>query len=169
MIVRTAFFAPVLLTLACGPRVFAQGTTGSAVVTRNYSFAPLGLASTETAQVNVVNNAKQGTSASSPAPVCTGTITFTNASGATAGKAVSFTTTGSEIFSTQLSFAALATSGTRAEFVATVESNSALPPTAPCSLVFSLETFDTQSGVTHVYLGNTAASPLAVPVTVAIR
>jgi hypothetical protein len=31
------------------------------------------------------------------------------------------------------------------------------PATAPCSLVFSLEVFDTSTGVTHLLLGNSQA------------
>lgn len=56
----------------------------------------------------------------------------------------------------------------RGEFVASVQLTHSTPAPAPCSLVFSLETFDTSTGVTHVYLGNSATgtalagNPIAV-------
>jgi hypothetical protein len=133
---------------------FAQ--TPAPTFTRDYAFPPVGLASSETAQLNVVNIAPASTANNETAPACTGTITYANASGKAIGAPTSFTTTGSQVSSTQLTFSQLAASGTRAEFVASVQLTRSLPATEPCSLVFSLETFDTSSGVTHVYLGNSA-------------
>ncbi len=136
----------------------AQTAPISVSFTRDYSFPPVGLASSETAQVNLVNISvapiPSGTSA------CSGTITFTNAGGTTIGKPVSFATAGSQVVSTQLTFSQLgvAASDTRGEFVASVQLTSSFA----CSLVFSLETFDTMSGVTHVYLGNSATGTALV-------
>ena len=146
----------------------AQGSTGTSTITRNYSFPPVGLASSETAQVNVVNIAQASTAAGATAPACTGTVTFTDAGGTTVGKAASFTTTGSQVSSTQLTAAELGVTGARAEFVASVQSTSSIPSKAPCALVFSLETFDSSTGVTHVYLGNSATttpSPVVGPIS----
>jgi hypothetical protein len=117
--------------------------------------------------VNVLNIATGSSAANAAAPSCTGTVTFANAGGKTIGTPAAFTTTGSEVFSTQLTFSQLAATGTRGEFVAGVQLSGSLPSKAPCSLVFSLETFDDTSGVTHVYLGNSAASEpfTVIPVT----
>jgi hypothetical protein len=154
--IRSGLLLPVLIACAYG-----QGSTGTSTVTRDYSFPPTGLGSSETAQVNVLNIAPASTSANATAPSCTGTISFANAAGkATTGNSspVSFTTTGSQIFSTQLTFAELGASGSRGEFVATVALTSTVPSKAPCSLVFSLETFDNSTYATHIFLGNSAAN-----------
>ncbi len=140
----------------------------SATFTRDYNFPPVGLASTETAQINLVNIAPMATSTStssaSEAPACTGTVTFTNASGSVIGKPTSFTTTGSQVTSIPLTFSQLqlASSDVRGEFVASVQLTRSLPSAALCSLVFSLETFDSSTGVTHVYLGNSATGTALV-------
>lgn len=152
MFIRSLLLMSALLTCA-----FGQGTTPPAVITRNYSFPPVGLASTETAQVNVVNTATASTAAGAAAPACNVTITFTNASAKTVDT-VKFTTTGSDIVSTGLSFSTLASSGTRAEFIASVELSTTPGSNTPCSAVFSLETFDTSGATgTHVFLSNSAA------------
>jgi hypothetical protein len=157
----------LLLTCAFSTCAFAQVSTGTSTFTRSYSFPPVGLASSETAQVNVVNIAAGSTAANATATTCAGTVTFANASGKTIGTPVSFTTTGSEVFSTQLTFSQLAATGTRGEFVASVQVAGSVAVRAQCSLVFSLETFDDTTGATHVYLGNSAASAVSslVPVT----
>src|SRR5580700_3376206 len=146
------------LLILCGfaTSAVAQPAIGTSTVTRDYSFPPVGLASSETAQVNVVNIATAPSSATATAPSCSGTVTFLNAGGTAIGKATSFTTTGSQVFSTQLTFSQLgvASSDTRGEFVASVQLSGPFTSFGGCSLVFSLETFDTTSGVTHVYLGN---------------
>jgi hypothetical protein len=142
---------------------FAQGTTGTktTTITRNSVFPPVGVASDETIQVNVVNISPA--SSSGTAASCTGSITFTNAAGAVIGKAVPFTVTGSQLFSTSLPFGGLGATGTRAEVVASVQQTLTIPATAPCSLVFSLETYSTSNGETHMVLGNSSISGIAAP------
>lgn len=157
----------LLLTCTFAACAFAQGSTGTSTITRDYSFPPVGLASTETAQVNVVNIATASTAAGATAPSCTGTITFTDAMGnivGNSGKPTSFTTTGSVVSSTQLTSTELGVTSGRSEFVASVQLTTTLPSKAPCSLIFSLETFDA-TGVTHVYLGNSATSTPALSPT----
>jgi hypothetical protein len=131
---------------------------------RDYNFPPVGLASTETAQMNLVNIAPGSSATATSTPACTGTVTFTNASGMAIGKPTSFTTSGSQVTSVQLMFSQLqlASTDVRGEFVASVQLTNSLPATAPCSLVFSLETFDSSTGVTHVYLGNSATGTALV-------
>lgn len=145
------------LFFICGLAACAFGQTGLSV-TREYNFPPVGLASSETAQVNVLNSVSTITSAGAAAPSCSGTITFANASGKTIGTPVTFTTSGSQIFSTQLTFNQLGAGGTRGEFVASIQLTNTLSPLTLCALVFSLETYDDTTGATHVYLGNSAAA-----------
>jgi hypothetical protein len=141
--------------------------------TRDYVFPPVGLGSGETASITVVNTAGPapatigGASAQpSAAPSCTGAISFSNANGAI-GTPVSFTV-GAEGFQTAtLPFASAGLTGNRGEILGKV--SLAAPGTAPCSLKFSLETYDSITFATHAVLTNAAASlaqgscPIIVP------
>jgi hypothetical protein len=159
MLIKSLILTPALLVSA-----FAQVPV---TVARDYSFPPIGLASSETAQVNIWNSTLASLAPNSTPPTCTGIVAFANASGAV-GSTVPFSTTGSQIFSTELSFSKLASSGTRAEFVVTIQANSTVAALSHCSLVFSLETFDTSTGATHVFLGSPATSTPA-PILIAGR
>ena len=73
-IASLAFVTCVLAGCALG-----QGTTtGSSTVTRDYAFPPVGLANSETAQVNLVNIAPASTTTGATAPACTGTCSIFN-------------------------------------------------------------------------------------------
>jgi len=122
--------------------------------TRDFRFPPVGIASTETMQINVLNSATA--SSSGTAASCTGTITFTNASGTVIGTATSFTVTSGQVFSASLPFSKAGASTTRAEIVGSVQLTVSSSSSAPCALSNSLETFDTSSGVTHVFLGGSS-------------
>lgn len=128
----------------------AQTTTTSGTVTRQTSTPPIGLASTETAQINVSNLAtatSSGTAAS-----CTGSISFVNASGTTIGTATSFTVTSGETSSVTLPYSKSGGSGARTEIRGIIsQTETEGSGAAPCSLVSSLETYDSSSSVTHVY------------------
>jgi hypothetical protein len=155
----SGFIAAAFILTSTGGIAVAQGTGTIATFTRDSVFPPVGLASTETVQINVLNSATSpatGTAAS-----CTGTITFSNASGAAIGTAIPFTIAGGQVFSAKLPYSSSGTTTGRAEIVGSIQSTTMIPSKAPCSPVFSLETFDTSSGVTHVFLGNATAS--AVP------
>jgi hypothetical protein len=147
--------------------VFAQGSTGTSTTTTttNYVFPPVGLASGLTASINLVNIAPASTAANAAAPVCNGTVTFANATGTTIGTPTTFKTgTGMIDTVTLTASAAGVTSSTpRAEILASVQQTTTRPATPPCSLVFSLEIYDS-TGVTRVFLGNTAASTPPSPV-----
>jgi hypothetical protein len=132
----------------------------------SYNSPPVGLAYTETLQVNVTNRPSAAATYTGlptttiitvpTAESCTGTISFTNAAGTTIGKPVPFTVTTGQIFSAPLPFATTGFSGIRGEVVASVQGTTTIPSTNPstnlCSLSISLETFDTNTGVTHVFL-----------------
>ena len=124
----------------------AQTTT---TFTRDFNFPPVGIASTETMQINLLNTVKA--SSSGTAASCTGTITFTSATGTAIG-----TATSGEVSSAGLPFSKSGATGTRAEIVASVQLTITSSATAPCALTSSLETFDTSSGVTHVFLGGSS-------------
>jgi hypothetical protein len=52
----------------------------------------------------------------------------------------------------------LGLTGNRGEFVVAVQVTTTFPSKAPCSPVFSLETFDSATGATHIFLGNAVAA-----------
>ena len=104
-------------------------------------------------QVTVSNLASNGNNTTAS---CTGNISFLNSNGATIGTATTFTATAGQSVAVKLPFATAATSGSRVDVravIVTTQSNS-----TPCALVYSLETYDTASGATHLYL---ASSPVA--------
>ena len=131
-------------------------TTTTGTLTQSTDTPPVGLASSETLQINVVNtasNSPNGTAAS-----CTGTISFLNASGAAIGSPTTFTVASGSIASVSLPFGKTGATGTRTEVRGAIARTFTPGPTvfgsAPCSLQATLETYDTSTGVTHVYLPN---------------
>jgi hypothetical protein len=115
-------------------------------VTRSATLPAIGLASSETAQVNVTNlaaNTTGGTAAS-----CAGSISFLSAAGTTIGSATSFTVTSGQTFSAKLPYSATAASG---RTVVRGVVSLTLTSGTPCALATTLETYDTSTGVTHVF------------------
>jgi hypothetical protein len=144
------FFRKCMLPLTAILIAFSASaqTTSTTSATRSFDFPPVGLASSETMQINVVNSA--AASSSGTAASCTGTISFTTSGGTVIGTAASFTVSSGEISSATLPFTKTSATGTRVEIVGVI-SVTATSGT-PCALRTSLETFDTDSGDTHVYL-----------------
>jgi hypothetical protein len=145
-----AFTAGVFFTALSA---FGQITIqpGASVIAPPSQFPPIGLAASETAQVNIVNTASQ--SIGGTAPSCTGTITFYNASGGVIGAATSFTIGSGQIFSATLPYASTGAAGSRtvvrAQIALGVVTIASLQPPPACVLSSSLETWDTATGVTH--------------------
>jgi hypothetical protein len=151
--------AAFLLASSAGLVAAQGGNAATATFTRDSVFPPVGLATTETIQINVLNTATNpAASTTSTAASCTGTITFSNATGATIGTATPFTIASGQVFSAKLPYSSSGTSTGRAEIVGSIQTTTTLPSKTPCALTFSLETFDTSSGVTHIFLGNTPAT-----------
>lgn len=154
------------LTLGLSGTLLAQPPTTPTSVTRQFSFPPVGVALTETIQVNLFNqaaNAANGTAAS-----CTGTVSFLDAKGnAIAKSGGPFTVAAGDTQSINLLGTAAntaTTTGSRAEIRAVVSLT--LAHGTPCSLVESLETFDSGTGATHVFV--TGNSMGALPIAAAI-
>lgn len=135
---------------------FSMCIFGASTFTRDIDFVPVGLAPTETAQINVANIA--GNSSSGTAASCSGTISFLDASGNTIGTATSFTVTSGQAFSASLPHSSTGASG-RTLIRGLIQLTFSTSSQAPCALTGSLETFDTASGVTHAFLEAKAASP----------
>src|SRR5713226_9694854 len=134
----------MLAVLSCA--AFAQTTT------RTANLPPFGLGSTETARVNLTNVATA--SSSGTAASCTGNVTFVNAAGATIGTATSFTTASGVTSSVSLPFASSGLSGSHGALRAVIQVTRSTTTPTPCSLLISLETFETSSGATHLYLSS---------------
>ena len=147
----------LLLTLfafsASGVAAFCQTSTTTPSATngpRSVTLAPMGLAVSDTAQINVLNTASD--SSTGTAASCTGTIAFVDTSGQAIGTASSFTVTSGQTFS-----AKLAGGSSRQVIHAVVTAT--LGSDTPCQLYVAMETYDTSTGVTHVFLdGGTISS-----------
>ncbi len=127
---------------------------GASTYTDTRGFAPIGLATSETAQINLANIASA--SSSGTAASCTGTISFLDASGNTIGAATSFTVTSGQIFSASLPYWSTGASG-RTVIRGLVQLTESSSSSAPCAVSSSLEIFDTGTGVTHAVI--TASGP----------
>ncbi len=147
------------LLFAAAP-AFAQ--TESTYVLRHSWLPPAGIASTETLQVNLVNNIIVPPNAASPA--CTGTVAFYNSSGSIIGAAAPFTIGSGNIFSATLPYAATGSPGPRTVVQAKITlTGSATGETSqpPCIIASSLEIFDTATGVTHAFVSGATQLPVA--------
>jgi hypothetical protein len=143
MLIRRTVLTFVAYAIWTAGAALAQTTTSS--FTRTLNFLPVGLAGTETIQVNVVNlaaNSSSGTAAS-----CTGAITFLGANGTALAGATNFTVTSGQIFSAPML-------GSGARKTVSAQISLTVPATAapPCQLGATLETFDTTTGATHVHI-----------------
>lgn len=162
------------LCVAVSPLHSQIATPIFGAATRDYVFPPVGLGSSETASITVVNTAAPSSATTSPttgaqpsaAPSCTGTISFSNASGAI-GTPVSFTVGAGGFQTVTLPFASAGLNGNRGEILGKV--SLAASNTAPCSLKFSLETYDSTTFATHAVLTNAAVTfaqgspPIMIP------
>lgn len=151
LIILSAASALAQSTILSGPNVISIAPT--------YKFPVVGLAGTETMQVNIANLATVPSSSTTTAS-CTGSVSFSNASGAAIRTPVKFTVGSGDIFSVPLPFANTGYSS-RGEILASVQQTLAIPPASLCSLAISLEIFDTGTGVSHVVL--TAPAAAATP------
>jgi hypothetical protein len=177
IILALAGHACLLTSAAIAQTIISPGPS-LVSFTRSYFFLPVGLAPSETAQINVVNTAPPpvaGTS-STPLPPCAGTISFLNASGAVIGKATPFIVAPGQIVSATLPYGSAGVAGAaRAEIRGEVQIIPTPTPAAvtgipiafpACSLSYSFETFDTATGVTHAFNGGAGASFQPIPLQV---
>jgi len=157
---RSIVFAVTAMAGLAVSSAMAQTTTTS--VTREYSFPPIGLGGTEAAEVIVANqatNATNGTAAS-----CTGTVSFTNGSGAAiSGASSPFTLTAGAISSVHITGTTAGASGaSRVYIIPAVQQTISTGGTrAPCSLVMTLEIYDATTGATHAVI-TTQSAPAAI-------
>jgi hypothetical protein len=149
------FLRRISLTFIVAAIAGMAQTTTTTTTTRDTTIGPVGVGSTETIQINVANlaaNASNGAAAS-----CTGSVTFNNSTGSPIGTSTSFTLTADQISSVALPFAKIGGTA-RTEVIGVIAMTTTMTSTsaAPCELRYSLETYDTSTGATHVYVSNAA-------------
>jgi 2-methylcitrate dehydratase PrpD len=133
MTVRRLIVSSVLSAILTGNVGRAQSTSNQTI-----NLPSVGIASTETVQVNVVNTANtSGTS-------CSASMSFLDTSGNTIGNTTTFTIGGGQTFSVNLPFSQVPGTAARAQIRAVVTVT-----TSSCALMSSLELFDTATGVLH--------------------
>jgi hypothetical protein len=152
-------FLMVLSLSLCGISAAMAQPSAPTPVARQSSFPPVGLAFSETMQLNLFNqsaNPSDGTAAS-----CTGTVSFLDSNGKEIPKSGgTFTVAAGATQSISLLGTVVdASMGSRAEVRAEVSLT--VTRGTPCALVQSLETFDSSTGATHVYLTGSIESTLA--------
>ena len=132
---------------------FAQTTTTTAVMP-SPQLPPIGLAATETAQVNVANTALPSP-AGGAEPVCNGTIAFYGEGPLIIGPVTGFSVQSGSTTFAALPYSLTGASGSRTVIRVAITLSpvnimtAAGPQIAPCTLTSSLETYDTGTGVTH--------------------
>jgi hypothetical protein len=156
---------------------FGQIIISPAATTRTSNLPPIGIAGTETVQVILTNTAANpattisvlgaGSTATVPAPSCAGSVSFYNAGGALIGTATAFTLTSGQIEQVSLPYASagslVGTAAGRTLIRAVVTLTTTYPSPPPCSLSYSLVTFDTTSGVTHAIVNDSGLTGIATP------
>lgn len=131
----------------------------------------VGLASSETAQVNVVNLTPVPSITTAPIPMesCAGSISFYDAGGnlITTSTPAAFTIGAGQIFSVTVPYSAIepadrpTTGNGRAAIRAVVSFPNNSDVSGACLIATNLETFDTATGVTHVHVeGSTGIAAL---------
>ena len=151
-------FALLFFGLAAAFSVAAQTTITTTTPSRTLSFPLVGLGSTQTARINVLNSAAN--SSSGTAASCTGSISFLTPGGTTIGTATSFTLTSGQLATASLPFASSGGSGNHTVIGGEVQLTApATTPRPPCALQVSFELDDTTSGATQVLI-NGAMAPI---------
>jgi hypothetical protein len=167
MVPRNNFRALIVGISLAGVSLFGQGG-GSATASMSSSpqFPPVGVAPSETLQVNLTNIATESGS-SNLLPQCSGTLTFYDAGGIVIGDGTSISfSVPTGILSIPLTYSAISASGQRAMVRVDIKLAPVTLPTADnprtpaCTLLSSLEIYDIATGAIHaVVKGNPARYP----------
>lgn len=128
--------------------VIGWGQTAPLMLGKTLTFAPVGVATSETVQINVANNAMN---TSTVMASCSGHVSFNVAGAKNQPALVPFTVTGGQVFSTSIAWTGLQVSA-RSEVVGSVALTQEV--STPCTLSVSLETYDTSTGATHSFQSN---------------
>ncbi|MFN7997623.1 MAG: hypothetical protein U0Q18_28655 [Bryobacteraceae bacterium] len=162
MVPRSSIAGLILGITLAGATLFAQsaGVT-TASMSSSPQFAPVGVAPSETLQVNL-SNAATVSGSSDRFSECSGTLTFYDSGGRALGDGTSLgfsVSTG--LLSVPLPYLATGGSGQRAMVRVEIKVSPVMPPTAEgpqipvCTLLSSVEIYDTATGAIHaIVTGN---------------
>lgn len=157
-----------LTALATAQTPFANATLPiPTTTTKIYNYTPVGLGSTETMQVNIVNlatNPSVSLAGASPAAMCNGTVAFLNAGGTPIGAPSSFAVGAGQTFTATLPFTKAGIAGIRGEIRVQIQTTAPVKNAPGCSLESSLETYDSVNGASHIYLSNAAPQAYAISI-----
>jgi hypothetical protein len=125
---------------------------------------PVNLAATETARIRIMSSAA-GYPGNAFVTNCKASLTFYGADGSPLGAATNFSIGNSgQIFSVELPYASTGANGLNTAVSAQITlapdpftASTLAPPIPPCAVAFSLETYDTQTGITHAFVSGKAA------------
>jgi len=159
---RNRTIIPALAGLLLVAAAAMAQTTTTSTYTTTIGLPVVGLAPSETMQINVLNAA--AVSANATAASCTGSVTFYNSAGTAIGSPSTFTVGSGQISSVKLPYASAGGSGSRTVLRPVITTMGTIPAKAPCALEYSLETYDTAMGITHVFIGNAASVTPLLPV-----
>jgi hypothetical protein len=121
---------------------------------------PVNLAPTETAQVEITSSAAAYVGGAFISP-CSAAVTFHGADGSALGTATNFTIGNSrQIFPAELPYASANATGSKTAISAQIDLGATAPgvidvlgpPIPLCAVVYSLDTHDTATGVTHAFV-----------------
>jgi hypothetical protein len=149
---RIAFAGAVLF----GSQFLAQAQVTTAFQSAVTS-GIVGLASSETAQLNVLNLQEPGTTASATAAACPVTLEFVNVSGAVVGTPLQKSIAPGQAVSAPYALPSVTSPRTEIRAVVITQTVSAaagstvIPVSPTCNLLPSLEIVDTSGGTTHVF------------------
>jgi hypothetical protein len=165
---NSAAFAVGLTFVTLAAFAQSSATTG-ANTTVLLQLPPAGLAASETAQVNIINTALP---LPGPEPYCGATIVFYGGKDGDSilGTPAAFNVRFFQVFSVTLPYASTGASGSRTVIRVRITLSPVFLPSdsgpqiGPCTLVSSLETYDTATGVTHAFFSAPAAQgPTGAP------
>ena len=156
MLPHRSFRALIVGISLAGVSLFGQNTGSATASTSSPLFPPVGVAPSETLQVNLTNIATKSGS-SNLLPQCSGTLTFYNAGGSVIGDGTSIGfSVATGILSVPLTYSAIGAAGQRAVVRVDIELSPVTLPTGSgtpaCSLLSSLEIYDAATGSIHAVI-----------------
>ena len=140
-------------TLMTGAAFGQFATTTTTTSTSTTNLPSVGIGSMETVQVILTNTAVASTAAGATAASCTGSVGFYSSTGSQIGTPTTFTLASNQITSVTLAYAAAGSSATRALVRPVISVTTTRPNAAPCSLSYTLSTFNASAGVTTAFIG----------------
>lgn len=153
-------FALIAGTVMAGVCAFGQTSTTTTTTTTN--LPSLGIGTMETAQIILTNTANVSMLAGAVLPSCSGSVAFFSSTGTQIGSSMSFTVGSNQIAAVNLPYTSAASISSRALVRPVISVTTTRPNAAPCTLSYSLVTFDSATGVTHALISQGPVNGLSI-------